>query len=93
MAKHFSARVVTMALKQFQPLQRTLSKQLHRLLIIFPIILSILRTGKGGGAGGGAGKSKSMGGAKVRPGFEGKTNAGFLNKSGGGKGGGGGKKK
>lgn len=50
-----------------------------------------MNTGKG--AGGSAGKSKSMGGAKVRPGFEGKTNAGFLNKNGGGKGGGGGKKK
>ena len=33
---------------------------------------------------GGAGKSKSVGGAKVRAGFEGKTNAGFLNKNGGG---------
>ena len=39
---------------------------------------------------GGAGKSKSVGGAKVRAGFEGKTNAGFLNKNGGGGGGKGG---
>lgn len=38
---------------------------------------------------GGAGKSKSVGGAKVRAGFEGKTNAGFLNKNGGGGKGGG----
>jgi hypothetical protein len=50
-----------------------------------------VRAGKA--AGGGAGKSKNVGGPKVRPGFEGKTNAGFLNKNGGGKGGGGGKKK
>ena len=39
---------------------------------------------------GGAGKTKSVGGAKVRAGFEGKTNAGFLNKNGGGGGGRGG---
>lgn len=42
-------------------------------------------------------KSKSVGGAKVRAGFEGKTNAGFLNKNGGGgkggSGGAGGKRK
>lgn len=51
---------------------------------------AILQVGKGAG---GAGKSKGLGGSKVRPGFEGKTNAGFLNKNGGNKGGGGGKKK